>query len=208
MAEAPCIYVVDDDPDLAAAIGRLLERHGHQAIACEGPQSLLASFVAGCASCIVTDVMMVAEDGFSLACRVRRMDPAVAFVFTTASPTTADAVEAIRRHGGIDYLDKPIDEARLLAAVEEAMSWSARKRAALDRIHRFTRREREVFELLVLGLSNKAVAARLNLSPKTVEDHRAAVMHKTGAESLAELITIARAIASPELPPEPTPARA
>ena len=106
-------------------------------------------------------------------------------------PTTANAVDSVRRHGGIDYLEKPLDEARLLAAVGEGVDWSARKRQQLARTATLSPREREVFDLLVQGHSNKVIAAMLELSPKTVEDHRASIMSKTGANGLAQLIALA-----------------
>jgi two-component system response regulator FixJ len=194
MSEGHHIYVVDDDADLALSLSRLLQRNGHHAEAFSCSNLILSNYAPGTGTCILADIMMGPDDGFSLAARIRAIDASAAFVFMTAWPNTADAVDAIRRHGGFDYLEKPIDENRLLAAVEEALRWSTRKRSSLDRIRRFTRREREVFELLVQGLSNKAVAGRLQVSPKTVEDHRAAIMLKTAAESLAELIGIARGI--------------
>jgi two-component system CheB/CheR fusion protein len=203
MTDGCHVYVVDDDADLATTISRLLQRNGHQAMPFASPDLLLASYAPGSGTCIVADIMMGPENGFGLARRIRAIDKSAAFVFMTAWPSTSGAVDAIRQHGGFDYLEKPIDEARLLAAIGEALQWSARKRCSLERIRRFTRREREVFDLLVQGLSNKAVAACLNVSPKTVEDHRAAIMLKTEAESLAELIGIARGLSGGEMPSWP-----
>ena len=116
-----------------------------------------------------------------------------AIVFMTAWPTVSGAVDSIRRFGGIDYLEKPIDEERLLASVSEGVQWSCRRRAQLRRTARLTPREREVFALLVKGLSSKAIAAELELSPKTVEDHRAQISAKTGTSGLAQLIELAGA---------------
>lgn len=184
------VYVIDDDRDLGGTLTRLLRRNGYRAEAFLDPSQLLAAYVEP-ADCILTDVMMGALDGFGLAERLRAIDPAAGVIFMTAWPTTADAVDAIRRFGGFDYLDKPIDEDRLLAAIAEAAAWSRTRRAALARTATLSPREREVFALLTRGLSNKMVALELGLSPKTVEDHRAAVMAKTGAQGLAELIALA-----------------
>jgi two-component system response regulator FixJ len=194
MAERAWVYVVDDDVDLASSVARLLQRHGYRAEPFSDPADLLAGYETTGPSCVVTDVMMGSEDGFEFAGRVRVLDPAAAFVFMTAWPSSGDAVDAVRLHGGVDYLEKPIDEGRLLAAIAEGVAWSAQRGAALARVQRLTRREREVFDLLVRGFSNKAVAAQLQLSPKTVEDHRAAIMQKTQAENVADLIAIERAI--------------
>ncbi|MDB5672000.1 MAG: two-component system response regulator [Alphaproteobacteria bacterium] len=203
MSERALVYVVDDDADLAATLSRLLQRNGHTSLPFSCPEIMLSSYEAGSGTCILADIMMGPANGFALAEKIRAIDASAAFVFMTAWPSTADAVDAIRRHGGLDYLEKPIDEQRLLAAVEEGLQWSARKKLSMDRVQRLTRREREVFDQLVQGLSNKAVAARLQVSPKTVEDHRAAIMLKTGAESLAELIGISRAFAPIEMTGRP-----
>ena len=80
---------------------------------------------------------------------------------------------------------------RFVTAVAEGVEWSGKRRAQLARTARLTPRERDVFALLVRGLSNKAIAAELNLSPKTVEDHRANISAKTGTNGLAQLISLA-----------------
>ena len=131
-------------------------------------------------------------DGFAFAEQMRARDPAMAIIFMTAWPTTANAVDAVRRYGGLDYLEKPLDEERLLHAVNEAARWSQARRYALERLAPLTPREREVLACLAQGLSNKMVAGELGLSPKTVEDHRAAIIAKTGATSAAALIALIR----------------
>lgn len=188
----PIIYVVDDDGDLGAAVARLLRRQGFSVEPFVDPASLLSVYHHAPASCVITDIMMAEMDGFAFAERLREIDPAAAIIFMTAWPTTANAVDAVRRYGGLDYLEKPIDEERLLAAIAEGVAWNRRRSAAIARLQRITPRERDVFDLLVRGLSNKAVAAELDISPKTVEDHRAAIMAKTGATNLAHLVELAK----------------
>ncbi|MCU6453180.1 response regulator [Sphingomonas sp. A2-49] len=188
------VYVVDDDPDLAASVARLLSRHGYVAEPFADPVAALAALSTGWAHCIVTDVMMGELDGFGFADRVRGIDTSVAVVFMTAWPTAADAVDAIRRHRGLDYLEKPIDEDRLLAAVGEGVRWSKRCRSDAARIAALTPREHEVFRLLARGHVNKVIADRMGISPKTVEDHRAAVLAKTGSQNLAQVIALAAAL--------------
>ena len=195
MLERGWVYVVDDDADLAGSLARLLQRRGFKAEPFSDPVGLLAGFEPATATCVLSDVMMGPQNGFALAEQVRGIDPAAAFIFMTAWPSSSDAVDAVRRHRGFDYLEKPIDEERLVAAVQEAILWSAARRAALERIRPLTRREREVFDLLAQGYSNKAVAAKLSVSPKTVEDHRAAIMSKTDADNIADLIALDRALA-------------
>lgn len=184
------IYVVDDDRDLGNSVARLLRRHGYEAEPFLDPLPLLDVYGSAPADCIVTDVMMGHLDGFAFADRVRAIDAASAIVFMTAWPTTANAVDSVRRYGGLDYLEKPIDEDRLLAAVSEGVQWSHERRRLKARTATLTPRERQVFELLVQGHSNKVVAGLLHLSPKTVEDHRASIMSKTGVNGLAQLIAL------------------
>jgi len=184
------VYVVDDDADLGASVARLLTRHGHAARAFVAPTDLLRDYPAGPAACIISDVMMGDMDGFSFADALRAMDPTVALVFMTAWPTTANAVDSVRRYGGLDYLEKPIDEDRLLNAVAEGIAWSNSRRILASRTASLTTREREVFDMLVCGHSNKAIAGHLGLSVKTIENHRAAVVTKTGTNGLAQLIAL------------------
>ena len=186
------VYVVDDDQDLGATVARLLRRHGHVAEPFLDPAPLLEIYERAPAHCIVTDVMMGEIDGFDFADRVRLLDPAVAIIFMTAWPTTANAVDSVRRYGGLDYLEKPIDEDRLLAAIAEGVAWSKAQRSALARTAGLTPRQRQVFDLLVKGHNNQAIAAALDISPKTVEDHRAAIVAKTGTNGIAQLIALAR----------------
>jgi FixJ family two-component response regulator len=187
----PIIYVVDDDRDLGASVARMLARHRFGATPFLDPAQVLALYSHKPAHCIITDVMMGDLDGFAFASRIRALDRAVAIIFMTAWPTTAAAVDAVRQHGGLDYLEKPLDEDRLVAAVAEGVAWSRTTRAARARTATLTSRERQVFDLLVQGHSNKAVADQLGLSPKTVEAHRAAILAKTGASGLAQLIALA-----------------
>jgi two-component system, LuxR family, response regulator FixJ len=186
----PTLYVVDDDRDLAGSLARLLIRQGYTAEPFTDPALLLQSYPEAPASCVVTDIMMGDLDGFAFAERLRAIDPACAIVFMTAWPSTSAAVDAVRRYGGLDYLEKPIDQDRLIAAVQEGVAWSIRQRARLIRTARLSPRERQVFALLVKGFSSKAIAAELDLSPKTVEDHRAQIAAKTGTNGLAQLIAL------------------
>lgn len=184
------VYVIDDDADLGASVARMLRRAGHRAEPFVNAAELLENYAEAPAACIVTDIMMGTIDGFAFADEVRSIDPTTAIIFVTAWPTTADAVDAIRRHGGIDYLEKPIDEDRLRQSVDDGVAWSLARRRRTERLSRLTRREREVFDLLVRGMSSKAIAGELSLSPRTVEDHRAQIIAKTGAQSLAQLIAL------------------
>lgn len=186
------VHVVDDDPDLGAAIARMLARQGFVTRAFCDPATLLDQYSTMPAHAVVSDVMMGDLDGFGFADRLRALDPHVAILFITAWPTTAHAVDAVRRHGGLDYLEKPIDETRLGTSLREGIAWSRERRTAAARLAELSPRERQVFDLMVQGHGNKAMAGLLGVSPKTIEDHRAAVFAKTRTQSVAQLIALAR----------------
>lgn len=184
------VYVVDDDQDLAGSVARLLRRHDFHAEPFDNPLTLLDAYSVAPAACVLTDVMMEQLDGFEFSTRLRNLDPAVAVIFMTAWPSTAHAVDSIKLHGGVDYLEKPIDEARLLSSISQALTWSTRRREFSARTATLTRREHDVLALLVQGYSTKAIANALNISARTVDDHRAQISAKTGANSLAKLMAL------------------
>lgn len=188
----PHVAVLDDDADLAATVARLLTRNGTPAQPFTAPQDLIATVPATAFGCVVSDIQMGEMDAFAFADALRAKDPAVALVFMTAWPTTAHAVDAVRRHGGLDYLEKPIDEARLIAAVAEGLAWSARERRKAAALALLTRREREVLGLMVQGYTNKEMGPMLGISDRTVEDHRAAIIAKTRTNGIAQLIALSR----------------
>ncbi len=188
----PRVAVLDDDADLAATVARLLTRNGTHAAPFTAPGELLDAVPLTAFSCVVSDIQMDEMDGFAFADALRARDPAVALVFMTAWPTTAHAVDSVRRYGGLDYLEKPIDEARLLAAVTEGLAWSLRQRRIAGVSALLTRREREVLGLMVQGYTNKEMGPILGISDRTVEDHRAAIMAKTRTNGIAQLIALSR----------------
>lgn len=183
------VYVVDDDSDLAQSVGRLIGRAGYSVRTFLDPEELLRASAEQPPECVVSDVMMGTTGGFELAERMKSADPAVAMIFMTAWPKTSAAVDAVRT-GSVDYLEKPIDEERLFQALERGVAWSRTQRATRARLARLTAREWEVFHLLCQGLSNKMIAGKLGIHPKTIEDHRAAIMRKTQTNSLAQLIAL------------------
>jgi len=186
------VAVLDDDADLGATVARLLGRNGIAARAFTAPGEVLAALGTEHFACVVSDIQMGEMDGFAFADALRAKDPATALVFMTAWPITAHAVDAVRRHGGLDYLEKPIDEARLIAAVSEGLAWSVRERRVAALAALLTRREREVLGLMVRGYTNKEMAPELGISERTVEDHRASIIAKTRTNGMAQLVALSR----------------
>jgi len=198
------VYIIDDDVDHAQALARLLCDEGYSSEIFSDPREFLSSYVPSGACCVLSDVKMPQMNGFELVTDLRALDPSAAIILMTGWPRAADAVDAVRQFEAIDYLSKPIDRDRLLPALDEALQWSANHREAESRLNALTPRERQVFELLVQGHTNKSVAAALGLSPKTVEDHRAAVMSKTLSGSVANLVRLSRALQGKTPSPEPS----
>jgi len=189
-APAGTVLVVDDDGDLAASLVRLLGRTGFTARAFTDPEAVLATADLAAPCCILSDVMMGRLNGFDFARAMRARLPEAAFIFMTAWPRTRDAVMAIRDLDGIDYLEKPLDQDALTGAIRSGLAWSARHHALALRLAPLSARERQILLLLGRGHTNKAIALELDLSVRTVEDHRAAIMRKTGSNGLAQLIAL------------------
>lgn len=147
--------------------------------------------------CIVSDVRMPGMSGLDLVREVQSRDIGTPIVLITGHGDVDMAVSAIKV-GAFDFIEKPFDESRLLASVHNAIQESHKREAnpteAEDLQARFdalSARQRQVMELAVAGLSNKEIGSQLNISPKTVENHRAWVMERIGARNIAELVRLA-----------------
>lgn len=147
--------------------------------------------------CVVSDVRMPGMSGIDLVHHLNNEDSPVPIILITGHGDVDMAVAAIKV-GAFDFIEKPFDEARLLASIHNAVE-KGRVRDAdaselenlQSRFNTLSARQREVMELAVAGLSNKEIGSRLNISPKTVENHRAWVMERIGARNIAELVRIA-----------------
>jgi two-component system response regulator FixJ len=147
--------------------------------------------------CIVSDVRMPGMSGLDLVAHLKAAGVATPIVLITGHGDIDMAVAAIKS-GAFDFIEKPFDEARLLASVRSATGAESLRdggNAELEtlraRFDTLSDRQRQVMELAVGGLSNKEIGAQLNISPKTVENHRAWVMERIGARNVAELVRLA-----------------
>jgi two-component system response regulator FixJ len=147
--------------------------------------------------CIVSDVRMPGMSGMDLVSHLKERDVASPIILITGHGDIDMAVAAIKL-GAFDFIEKPFDEARLLASVRSAVgeesprySGTAELESLQARFDTLSARQRQVMELAVAGLSNKEIGAQLNISPKTVENHRAWVMERIGARNVAELVRFA-----------------
>ncbi len=194
------VYVVDDDEAVRDALALLLETAGFAVQGFSSAQAFLAVCNDECQGCIILDVKMPDMEGPALHRELLRRGILLPVIFLTAYGSITQSVQAIK-NGAVDFLTKPVDGALLLDRVQEAMSQNIQRlehsdahRELLIRLATLTAREQEVMALAVTGLTNKEIALRLNISHRTVEIHRARVMHKTGASSLLALARIAESV--------------
>ena len=199
------VYIIDDDPSICEALTRLLGTVGLRAEAFKTPQEFLKTKRPDAASCLVLDVRLPGVSGLDLQRELAHADPTIQIVFITAHGDIPMTVQALKA-GAVDFLTKPFRDQQLLDAVQHAIDRdraTRHQRTRLAEVRRryesLTQREREVMTLVVTGLLNKQVAAQLRTSEATVKAHRAQLMRKMEAESVAELVRIAERLSL--LPP-------
>ena len=198
-AESQTVHVIEDEPAVLRALMRVLTAAGHQVRGYGSSEEFLAAQAPACwmEGCIVADVSLPGMTGLDLQERLRAQECAGTFVFITANPDVPSTVRAMRS-GALNFLIKPVDAKALVDSVEEALDRSAKdrtRRARLEvlatRIDTLTARERQVFELVVCGRLNKQIAWEFGVGEKTIKVHRARVMRKMGAQTLAQLVHMA-----------------
>lgn len=204
MRSGNVVHVVEDDRAMRESLVELLEEAGYRVRAHASAEHLLALGADAPQGCVVSDVRMPGMDGLALLRSLRAAGSALPLVLITGHGDVAMAVTAMKA-GAVDFLEKPFEADALLAAIETALRVGARGSGAEDgeaartRLKALTAREHDVLAHLVAGRSNKEAAARLGISPRTVEFHRAHIMDKTQAKGLPELVRLwlaARPIAS------------
>ena len=194
---AGTVFIIDDDPSIRRALERQLGSLGFVVHTFQSAQSFLQHPVTSGVACLVSDVRMPGMDGLDLQATLDAAGRALPTVFITGHgdiPTTVQAMKG----GAVDFLPKPFREEQIVRAVTEALARSRelfateREDAALRvRYQSLTPRERDVFALVADGLLNKIVADRLGIAERTTKIHRARVMDKMGAHSLADLVRMA-----------------
>jgi two-component system, LuxR family, response regulator FixJ len=197
MSSNSVVHIVDDDDAMRDSLTTVLEDAGYEVRGYSRAEDLLNQCLDTSSACVVTDVRMPGIDGLSLLSRLRTTyKDRLPLVLITGHGDVHLAVAAMKA-GAVDFLEKPFDAETLLGAVEAALqtqvdaaSLSQALEAADRKLKLLTPREYDVLEELVAGRSNKQIAFALDLSPRTVEFHRAHVMEKTGVQNVAELVRL------------------
>jgi two-component system response regulator FixJ len=199
----PPVFIVDDDPAVRDSLAVLLKASGFGVETFDSATQFLASGGAARRGCLIADIRMPDMDGLALQEELGRRGAALSVVVVTGHGDVPLAVRAMKA-GAVDFLEKPFDDETLLLSVRrasrEASSVESRIAARQDaktRLAELTRREREVLDLVVAGRANKIIAFELKISPRTVELHRARVMDKMNARTVADLVRTALLTSDP-----------
>ncbi len=201
-----CVFVVDDDPSVRRAISRLLRAAGYAVETFERAEDMLAKPMPDGAACAVLDLRLPGMNGLELQQALAERSSSLPIVFITGYGDVPLSVQAMKS-GAVDFLPKPFEDAEFLAAIAQALAKNSRARAIeaehsviAGRVALLSQRESAVMKLVVQGMLNKQVAKQLGIAEKTVKVHRAGVMRKMQAESLADLVRMNQRLADTETP--------
>jgi FixJ family two-component response regulator len=193
-AATPAVHIVDDDAAIRSAMELLMRSVDLPCFVFSSADAFLAHYSVACRGCLVSDIRMPGTGGLELQKKLVDLGSSLPIIFITGFGDVPMAVEALQK-GAFDFIEKPFRDQELLERIEKAMAIEAKRREELDlvagtrdRLARLTPREREVLDLVVTGKANKVIAHQLGVSQRTVEIHRARVMEKMEARSLAELV--------------------
>lgn len=185
------VYIVEDDPALRRLIRRILTDAGMLTEEFDSAEAFLDDFMSRPPGCILLDIRLPGIDGLELLARIREFPIGNSVVMLSGNGDIPTAVSAVKA-GATDFLQKPFRKEDLLRAVASAFSSMKTGSASAAEAASLTAKEREVFAALSDGAATKVAAARLGLSPRTVEMHRGSIIRKLGAKNLTEALLRAR----------------
>jgi two-component system, chemotaxis family, CheB/CheR fusion protein len=198
---APVIFVVDDDNHLCEALRSVLEDDGRTVEDYGSCEAFLEAYLPGGDACLLVDAYLPGMSGLQLLQRLRTAGDRLPAIMITGFGDVPMAVQAMKA-GASDFIEKPINRTELLASVKQALEQSrdlnklmAWREDAAKHVAGLSRRQRQVMDMILAGHPNKNIAADLGISQRTVENHRALIMKKTGSKSLPALARLALAAA-------------
>ena len=195
MTDAP-VFVIDDSEDVRDSLAVLLQSAGYRVRTFASALEFLGQVAPGWRGCIIADVRMPGMTGIELLNELAVRTIRLPVIVITAHADVPMAVAALKA-GAVDFIEKPFRDELLLSSMKAALSRpideadDAGSNGPSGRLRSLSEREREVMLLLVAGHPNKIVAERLGISTRTVEVHRAHIMEKTGAKSIADIVRLA-----------------
>jgi two-component system CheB/CheR fusion protein len=206
----PIIFIVDDDPHVRDALLSVMDEDGRIAEAYPDSESFLAAYHPGRVGCLLVDANLPGMSGLDLLRHLRLGGDALPCVLITGNSDVPMAVKAMKA-GADDFIEKPIGYQELLSAIDKAVEHSldsakraAWRESAAHHIADLTPRQRQIMDLVLAGHPSKNIAADLGISQRTVENHRASIMKRTGSQSLPALarmaVTAALSETNTELP--------
>ena len=198
------VFVVDDEPDVRAALRLLIKSVGYSVECFESADLFFDQFEPERKGCLILDVRMPGMSGMDLQEKLASMETLLPVIMISGHGEIPMAVKAVQ-NGAIDFLQKPFSDQQLLDRISQAMEINSKRHDVHDvrqdaqtKYDSLTPRENEIFSEVVTGKLNKVIAYELNISTRTVEIHRAKAMEKMGAKNLSELINLANLIKSPD----------
>jgi two-component system response regulator FixJ len=188
------VHIVDDDSDVADSMSMLLESTGLRTQQYHSAEEFLRNPIDHLMGCLILDVRMPDMNGLDLHQEIKRSNPNLPVVFVTGHGDVPMAVQAMK-NGALEFLQKPFRDQEFIDCVNRALKTNSkalnglnRRRSIQMRIESLTKREYEIMRLIAEGNITKVVAVKLNISPRTVEIHRARTMEKMQAKTLAQLV--------------------
>jgi two-component system response regulator FixJ len=193
-AAQPVVNVIDDQDAVRNALAEMLRVFGYRVRTFESADAFLDALTGDETGCVVADVRMPGTDGIELVRELSRRNSTLPVVLISGHADVPMAVAAIKA-GAEDFIEKPVDDVALLAAINRSLARAFARQQSLGdlqrQFERLTAREAEVMDLVVQGYTSQAIAARLDISTRTVESYRVQIMDKMNAPSVAVLVRLA-----------------